>query len=263
MEITSGAIPTFVLDILIGGCFGFVGALIVLLGWKGLRGYYQTKYVLPPKSGFYKVRDSKWHTNVVWFDAAQKKFLSNCSDYALTGFVGWKFLRSEEKSLPAPVMEHRVCLLDLSFALLKSWSATTSAFSDWDPSKPSYGQCAVTALIVQDFYQGKILRCPLVSGGNHYWNQLPDGNQIDLTFEQFAGGRLQKKEGPTEEVAREYILSNPKTVTRYTELKLAVLKALSLSIRNTSPQEGPKSGEPPASVCVCRKPGSQKPCCGK
>lgn len=52
----------------------------------------------------------------------------------------------------------------------------------------SKGQCFVTALVVQDFFGGELLRFkdyPLER--SHYWNLLPDGREIDLTSDQFGG----------------------------------------------------------------------------
>ena len=47
------------------------------------------------------------------------------------------------------------------------------------------GQCAVTALVVQDFLGGELIRA-FVCGESHYWNRLPDGSELDLTADQFA-----------------------------------------------------------------------------
>jgi hypothetical protein len=83
-------------------------------------------------------------------------------------------------------------------------------------------QCAVTALIVQDYFGGDLLRCPMTDGGSHYWNRLPTGEEVDLTKDQLdhiAGKPI------WEEVVvrnREYVLSYPDTAIRYELLKSRV-----------------------------------------
>lgn len=51
-------------------------------------------------------------------------------------------------------------------------------------TKASLGQCAVTALIIQDVYGGDIVYNKRY---NHYWNKLPDGEEVDITKDQFPG----------------------------------------------------------------------------
>lgn len=81
----------------------------------------------------------------------------------------------------------------------------------WNESNPSLGQCAITALIVNDFFGGKIMRC-MASSGSHYYN-LIDGKIVDLTVEQFLGEIPEYEFG--EERTREYLLSNEDTKNRY------------------------------------------------
>ena len=52
-------------------------------------------------------------------------------------------------------------LTTLEEALKKAWDQTTCyppMAEDWSPDNPAYGQCYVTALIVNDFFGGKILK---------------------------------------------------------------------------------------------------------
>ena len=81
----------------------------------------------------------------------------------------------------------------------------------WNEENPSLGQCAITALIVNDFFGGKIMRC-MASSGSHYYN-LIDGKIVDLTVEQFLGEIPEYELG--EERSREYLLSNEDTRNRY------------------------------------------------
>ena len=53
----------------------------------------------------------------------------------------------------------------------------------WSPHNRPWGQCAVTALVVQDRFGGELLRAR-VDGVSHYWNRLPDGSELDLTRER-------------------------------------------------------------------------------
>lgn len=96
--------------------------------------------------------------------------------------------------------------------LALAWSGDTSADKDnWSEDKLSYGQCAVTALIVQDMYGGELLRC-MAEGASHYYNRLPDGTLIDYTQDQFS--TMPDYEN-SETRTREYVLSHPSTASRY------------------------------------------------
>lgn len=79
-------------------------------------------------------------------------------------------------------------LEQLSAVLHDSWSATTAYHADrkkWSPDNKAIGQCTVTAMIVYDYFGGKIVR-----GYSekyklyHYWNEI-NGEKIDLTSSQF------------------------------------------------------------------------------
>ena len=105
--------------------------------------------------------------------------------------------------------------------LLRAWDYDTSADpTNWKEDNPAWGQCAVTALIIQDLLGGELLR-GLVNGVSHYWNRLPNGQEIDLTIQQF--NTINER---TEPVVRErdYVLSFPDTAKRYELLKSRVTK---------------------------------------
>ena len=65
---------------------------------------------------------------------------------------------------------------------------------DWQPDNPSRDQCGMTALVVQDLLGGELILGEVhVDGhkvGNHYWNRIPDGTEIDLTADQFLPGEV-------------------------------------------------------------------------
>ena len=66
--------------------------------------------------------------------------------------------------------------------LRKAWCAATAHPSyqkDWTEDNPSYGQCCVTALTMQDLYGGDIYECK-VHGKRHYVNITPEGYLHDF-----------------------------------------------------------------------------------
>ena len=105
-------------------------------------------------------------------------------------------------------------LLDELTKVLKlSWNKNTCSPTlqdSWNESNNALGQCAVTALIVNDFLGGKIMRC-MCESGSHYYN-LIDNNIVDLTDSQFNEIPDYSK---GEERTREYLLSNKDTKKRY------------------------------------------------
>jgi 8-oxo-dGTP pyrophosphatase MutT (NUDIX family) len=66
--------------------------------------------------------------------------------------------------------------------------------ASWRADNPARGQCGTTALVVQDLLGGELVMGDvLVDGvkvGHHWWNQLPDGDEIDLTAGQFHVGEM-------------------------------------------------------------------------
>jgi hypothetical protein len=108
-------------------------------------------------------------------------------------------------------------------ALSQSWSEDTSADPEnWSEETPALGQCAVTALIVQELLGGDLLRGE-VRGTSHYWNLLPSGGELDLTRYQF-GSHVQP--GSVETRSRDYVLAFPDTRARYGRLRGKVMARL-------------------------------------
>ena len=106
---------------------------------------------------------------------------------------------------------------ELKSLLLSSWNSETCSpglREFYSKNNPSLGQCAITALIVNDMFGGKIMRC-MASTGSHYYN-LIDDNIVDLTVEQFLG-EIPRYEDSSER-SREYLLSNEDTKKRYLKL---------------------------------------------
>lgn len=110
----------------------------------------------------------------------------------------------------------------LMVALEASWDRETSADPDgWDASNPAWGQCAVTALVIQRYLGGELLRAE-VGAASHYWNWLKAGQEVDLTRRQFATYTPRRTETRT----RDYVLGSPDTRRRY-ELLISRVKLLS------------------------------------
>ena len=108
---------------------------------------------------------------------------------------------------------------DLARRLEDSWTRETSADPlRWSAENSAYGQCAVSALIVQDHFGGELLRAR-VDGISHYWNRLPTGLEVDLTRKQFGSNPYV----PAGEVkSRDFVLSFPETADRYLSLRRAL-----------------------------------------
>lgn len=103
----------------------------------------------------------------------------------------------------------------------KAWSKDTCyppLRDKYENGIPELGQCAVTALLVQDLIGGEIVKNNKL---HHYYNLLysRDGAEvIDLTIDQFSEEQI---EGMLidEIINRENLLSNPDTAIRYRLLK--------------------------------------------
>lgn len=116
----------------------------------------------------------------------------------------------------------------------QAWSAETASpgcRAAWSPSNPSFGQCAVTALCVQDMCGGTIVRCVVEGFGSHYFNHLVNGegySVYDLTRMQFPSGTVIPA---AQNVERPYILESPRAIEartqeRYDLLRTALVEAI-------------------------------------
>lgn len=111
--------------------------------------------------------------------------------------------------------------VSLFAAIRHAWAADTSTDPAWSTKCPARGQCAVTALVIQDYLGGKLMRAE-VEGISHYWNQVR-GDEVDLTREQFT----KFEPGAIRTRSRIYVLSFSETVRRYETLKERVALILS------------------------------------
>jgi hypothetical protein len=75
----------------------------------------------------------------------------------------------------------------LKQAIELSWARDTTYWAmarSWSKNNPACGQCAVTALAVQEFLGGQIVSGVAKDGTIHFWNRIL-GIRIDLTRKQF------------------------------------------------------------------------------
>lgn len=110
-------------------------------------------------------------------------------------------------------------------ALEMSWGADT-ARGAWNSECPSMNQCCVTALIIQDYLGGKLLKCPTQNKDIHYWNRIWDGSEIDLTADQFSYLGDMPLKSKAVVINRNRPLAYKNVVERYEILKKRVEKNL-------------------------------------
>jgi hypothetical protein len=113
-------------------------------------------------------------------------------------------------------------MMDLIDAIVDSWNVDTAypGTAGAGHSKP-HGQCAVTALVVQDHLGGTILRASDVPGhGSIYWNLIPAVGELDLTREQYPY-TLPLPRG--EEVSRSRLLEGERAIAAGTPVRYALL----------------------------------------
>ena len=112
----------------------------------------------------------------------------------------------------------------LRFILSNCWSSDTCypALKDmWNDNNKSLGQCAITALIVNDNVGGTIRKCN-VGDVSHYFNFI-NGEIVDLTREQFMADDIINYDEYVEK-SNEHILHNEDTRKRYAILSKRVLE---------------------------------------
>lgn len=129
-------------------------------------------------------------------------------------FYGYEYSNIERLK---PGNEKIQTLGDLYSVLRECWSKETaypSCQADWVPNDPSYGQCAITAMLVYDMFGGTIHRIRVSGGGTHYFNKV-QGHYIDLTREQFDLYNIPVSYEPNEQMERQYCGKNADTKRRY------------------------------------------------
>lgn len=167
-------------------------------------------------------------------DIAIQKALDELAEIIPAGedgffYQGQELANKDCKDVPA--FKGINTLHKLYAVLRQTWSAETaykSCQSEWIPTDPSYGQCAITAMLVFDMFGGSIHRIRVVGGGMHYFNKI-DGNYVDLTREQFDLYDIPIKYEPNEKMKREYCGKNPDTKARYHQLQRNIISYLKMN----------------------------------
>ena len=114
---------------------------------------------------------------------SSEKLYPNNSDFFFDGkeFEGFE-LRFHKRLKPGK--SDIETLGDLYDVLTHCWRADTaypSCQADWYEGCLSWGQCAITAMLVYDMFGGEIYRTP---DHTHYYNKI-EGHWVDLTARQF------------------------------------------------------------------------------
>lgn len=111
---------------------------------------------------------------------------------------------------------------EFPYRIADAWSAETAMAGHWNEACRANGQCAVTALVVQDILGGEILRAEHPTWGSHYWNKLPGIGEIDLTRAQLPDG-IAWFEAPRV-VSRESILTGERAERAHTDRRYRQLR---------------------------------------
>jgi hypothetical protein len=131
-------------------------------------------------------------------------------------FYGWEkadLLPADEKYRNAGTPRE---LYDTLSAL---WCAQTCAprmRDEWKADNPTFGQCSITAFLVQDIFGGEV-RGILRPGGNYHCYNVVDGHVFDLTSEQFGDEILDYRDNPIQ--LREVHFAKEEKRQRYFILK--------------------------------------------
>ena len=97
------------------------------------------------------------------------------------------------------------------------WGADTSYYGMIGQTL-SYGQCAVTAMIIQDMFGGDIYKIK-VGIDSHYFNMI-DGRIIDITSDQFGNVQIDYSGA----IIADRTQFTPETINRYCILKSRIKK---------------------------------------
>lgn len=99
-------------------------------------------------------------------------------------------------------------------------TASPSLHDQWSQENPALGQCAVTALLIQQHFGGVLLRTVVEGYGSHYYNRLADGFEVDATKCQFPEGTVIP---PGELAEREVVLGSERAKQFQTPARYSML----------------------------------------
>lgn len=159
---------------------------------------------------------------------AVKKALEKLSEITPAGNDGYFYQGQElaERQCKEVLAFKGIDTLHKLYAVLRqAWKAETaykSCQTEWVPNDPSYGQCAITAMLVFDMFGGSIHRIRVDGGGTHYFNKI-DGHYVDLTREQFDLYDIPVNYEANEQMQREYCGKNLDTKSRYHQLQKNII----------------------------------------
>ena len=109
------------------------------------------------------------------------------------------------------------------------WRAETCAprmRDEWSEDNKTWGQCSITAFLVQDIFGGEVYGI-LRPGGNYHCYNVIDGKQYDLTIEQFGDEAESLVYDDKNPQSREVHFAKEEKYQRYLLLKSLLEKALS------------------------------------
>ena len=162
---------------------------------------------------------------------AIKKALGNLEEIVPAGADGsyYQGQKLAEKRCQEVAAFPGIDTLHKLYAVLrKTWTAETaypSCQAEWVSTDPSYGQCAITAMLVYDMFGGTIHKIKVNGGGTHYFNKI-NGHYIDLTRDQFDLYNIPVNYEPNETIDREYCGKNADTLKRFELLKENIEKVI-------------------------------------
>lgn len=129
-------------------------------------------------------------------------------------FYGEEYAAIKRKKAGDPRIQTLGGLYEVLRQCWKKETAYPSCQAEWVESDPTYGQCAITVMLVYDMFGGTIHRIRVSGGGTHYFNKI-DGHYIDLTREQFDLYNIPVDYEPNEQMDRQYCGKNADTKKRY------------------------------------------------
>lgn len=118
---------------------------------------------------------------------------------------------------------------ELYAALMKVWCKETCSPSlrdKWSPDNKSVGQCAITALLVQDIFGGEVYGIALPNGAMHCYNEVA-GRCIDLASEQFGEKAAKLRYDKSHRIDRAVQLADGVKLRRYMLLRSLLKKVTS------------------------------------
>jgi len=142
-----------------------------------------------------------------------------------------KFFYLKEHTAQCRRELEQITLRNVTPRFQAAWCQRTASPNDaprWSPDNPACGQCAVTALLVQDLFGGELLRAVVEGFGSHYFNRLRSGDIVDLTVGQFPPGTEVPAGEPRE---RSYVLDSPGAMNAQTRERYELLKERFITCR--------------------------------